>query len=53
MNEKRYKATEDIGTDHESVSYFSSYDSACHYCRGLYNTIYRITEVEEDGDDTR
>lgn len=39
--------TEDIGTDHESVSYYDSYDEACRYCRGLYNTLYMIQEVQK------
>lgn len=52
MNGRKYKVTEDIGTEHESVSYFDSYESACRYCRGLYNTLYSISENKEcDGND--
>lgn len=46
MKENRFLVREDIGTDHEIVSYYDSYDEACRYCRGLYNTLYMIQEVK-------
>lgn len=46
MKENRFLVREDIGTDHESVSYYDSYDEACRYCRGLYNTLYMIQGVK-------